>query len=162
MKLAAAFAACLLATACEKTPSKLDTVTQKAPPVGAGGAGANSADVAELMRRVADLEQSLKKYEQPLNTLAAAVDREAGKIGGADVTEGRLRSLEQNLAKREEALAFLDMAWAQQKAQRDAQEAQEPDPNAIFAVNIDEPVKAGQVDGSSSAFVTVVEAWDYA
>ena len=76
--------------------------------------------------------------------------------------EARLKKLEDNLAKREEALAFLDMAWEQQKKVREAQEESEPDPDTIFAVDIEAPIKAGQVEGSANALVTIVEAWDFA
>jgi hypothetical protein len=157
MKLAAALAACVFATACEKNPSKLDSVTQKAPPVGADRAGgANSADVADLKKRLADVEQQLKKWEKPMAVTEAAIDREQGKqIGGPDVAEGRLRAVEQNLAKREEALTFLDTVWGAQKAREAAL-------NATYGVNIDEAVKAGQAEGPANALVTIVEAWDFA
>jgi hypothetical protein len=63
---------------------------------------------------------------------------------------------------RDDAIAFLEKAWAQQKQQLEQQEAEEQDPDAIFAVDIKEPLRAGQVEGANSATVTVVEAWDFA
>jgi hypothetical protein len=63
---------------------------------------------------------------------------------------------------RDEALAFLDTIWAAQKKQIEEQENSEPDPDAIFAVDIREPLRASQVEGVNSATVTVVEAWDFA
>jgi len=76
--------------------------------------------------------------------------------------EARLRRLEDNFAKYAEALDFLGKVYAQQKAQQQQQEAQEPDPTAVFAVNIADNVKLGMVEGPSGAAVTIVEAWDFA
>ena len=76
--------------------------------------------------------------------------------------ETRLRRLEDNYAKYAEALDFLGKVYAQQKAQQAAQEAQEPDPTAVFAVNISENVAMGMVEGPVGAPITIVEAWDFA
>ena len=76
--------------------------------------------------------------------------------------EERVKKLEDGLAKREEALEFLDKAYAQQKQEIETQEANEPDPDAVFAVDISAPLQAGQVEGPNSALVTIVEAWDFA
>ncbi len=76
--------------------------------------------------------------------------------------ETRLRRLEDNFAKNAEALDFLGKVYAQQKAQQQQQEAQEPDPTAVFAVNIADNVKLGMVEGPAGAPVTIVEAWDFA
>ncbi len=62
---------------------------------------------------------------------------------------------------RKEALAFLDMAYAQQKQAQASRDDSEPDPNATFAVDIADAVAAGQFHGPSTAAVTIVEAWDY-
>ena len=74
----------------------------------------------------------------------------------------RVERLEKIYAKNAEALDFLGKVYAQQKAQQDQQENSEPAPDAVFAVDIAPDVKAGQVEGSSSALVTIVEAWDFA
>ncbi len=87
---------------------------------------------------------------------APAVQTQADHSG--DV-ETRLRRLEDNYAKYAEALDFLGKVYAQQKAQ---QEAEEPDPTAVFAVGIDNDVAMGQVDGPASATVTIVKAFDFA
>jgi hypothetical protein len=92
-------------------------------------------------------------------TAGAAPSAQADHSG--DV-ETRLRRLEDNYAKYAEALDFLGKVYAQQKAQQAQQEEQEPDPTAVFAVNIAEDVKAGQVEGPTTAMVTIVEAWDFA
>ncbi len=77
-------------------------------------------------------------------------------------TETRLRRLEDNYAKYAEALDFLGKVYAQQKAQQAQQEESEPDPTAVFAVNIDNDVAMGEVDGPASATVTIVKAFDFA
>jgi protein-disulfide isomerase len=77
-------------------------------------------------------------------------------------TETRLRRLEDNYAKYAEALDFLGKVYAQQKAQQAQQEAQEPDPTAVFAVGIKDDVALGKVDGPASAPVTIVKAFDFA
>jgi protein-disulfide isomerase len=76
--------------------------------------------------------------------------------------ETRLRRLEDNYAKYAEALDFLGKVYAQQKAQQAAQEAEEPDPTAVFAVAVADDVKLGKVDGPASATVTIVKAFDFA
>src|SRR5438132_13053597 len=76
--------------------------------------------------------------------------------------ETRLRRLEDNYAKYAEALEFLGKVYAQQKAQQEAQEAEEPDPTAVFAVAIADDVKLGKVDGPATAPVTIVKAFDFA
>ncbi len=90
---------------------------------------------------------------------APAVQTQADHSG--DV-ETRLRRLEDNYAKYAEALDFLGKVYAQQKAQQAQQEASEPDPTAVFAVNIDQNVKLGMIEGPATAAVTIVEAWDFA
>jgi len=98
-------------------------------------------------------------------TVKAAPGAAPAPTAEADHTgdvETRLRRLEDNYAKYAEALDFLGKVYAQQKAQQAQQEEQEPDPTAVFAVNIAEDVKAGQVEGPTTAMVTIVEAWDFA
>ena len=90
---------------------------------------------------------------------AGPVSAEADHTG--DV-ETRLRRLEDNYAKYAEALDFLGKVYAQQKQQAAAQEAQEPDPTAVFAVNIADNVAMGMVEGPVGAPITIVEAWDFA
>jgi protein-disulfide isomerase len=76
--------------------------------------------------------------------------------------ETRLRRLEDNYAKYAEALDFLGKVYAQQKAQEDQQARMEHDPDAMFAVDVTDDVKLGAVDGSASAGVTIVKAFDFA
>ena len=75
--------------------------------------------------------------------------------------EDRLARLETTFAKNAEALDFLSKVYAQQKAQQQHGRPGEPDPNAVFAVDISPDLAAGQVDGPNDALVTIVEAWDF-
>jgi hypothetical protein len=71
--------------------------------------------------------------------------------------EGRVAQLEEMLAKREEALKFLDMAYEARLEQETR-----PQPGKIYGVDIQPSVALGQVIGSPDALVTIVEAWDFA
>ncbi|MBL0215558.1 MAG: hypothetical protein IPQ07_16950 [Myxococcales bacterium] len=72
---------------------------------------------------------------------AAPVNTQADHTG--DV-EARLRRLEDNYAKYAEALEFLGKVYAQQKAQQAQQEAEEPDPTAVFAVAVNNDIQLRQ------------------
>ena len=76
--------------------------------------------------------------------------------------EARVKKLEADNAKHAEALDFLDKVYAQQKGQQEAQEREEPAPDAVFAVDIAQNLKAGQIEGPANAPVTIVEAFDFA
>ena len=77
--------------------------------------------------------------------------------------ESRVRRLEDNWAKYAEALDFLQKVFQQQKGQQQQQERDELDPAAMFAVDIQQSVAAGLIEGSpTGAAVTIVEAWDFA
>ena len=75
--------------------------------------------------------------------------------------EARLKKLEAFNAEHAEAIEFLQKVFEQQKAQADQEEEREPDPDAIFAVDIAKPIAAGQAEGPANALVTIVEAWDF-
>ena len=82
--------------------------------------------------------------------------------GHASVAQGdvetRLARLEQKLAGIDpEALQFLETAYEQNDPS-----AKEPDPNGVFAVNIEQNLANGQVEGPIAAPITIVEAWDFA
>ncbi len=135
--------------ACENANSKLTGTAANA-----GGGGEDSAEI----------ELTLKAIEDRVTALEATHGKDtfdAPNTSDAAITS-RLAKLEASLARREEALAFLEMAYAQQKQQQEAQEAQEPDPNAVFAVDISGPVKAGQTEGPADATVTIIKAFDFA
>lgn len=66
------------------------------------------------------------------------------------------------VARREEALQYLDKAYAAQKAEAEQREADEPAEDAIFAVDITADLEAGLVEGPATAPVTIVKAFDFA
>ncbi|MBL9017383.1 MAG: hypothetical protein JNL83_24560 [Myxococcales bacterium] len=127
------------------------------------------AAVAAVLLIAAGCENSKSKLDgvKPMATEKAGapgggatpVSAEADHSG--DV-ETRLRRLEDNYAKYAEALDFLGKVYAQQKAQQAQQEASEPDPTAVFAVDIKENLAAGMYEGPLGAPVTIVEAFDFA
>jgi len=84
---------------------------------------------------------------------------------GADhsgTVEERLARLEEAYARNAKALDFLRQVYDQQEAQMAERERDELAPDAMFAVDITEDVKAGQVDGPATAAVTIVKAFDFA
>jgi hypothetical protein len=76
--------------------------------------------------------------------------------------EERVAKLEAFYDKNAEAFDFLNKAYQQQKAQQERAQRQEPDPDAVFAVDIAPNVKLGLVEGPNTAPVTIIEAWDFA
>jgi hypothetical protein len=109
------------------------------------------------------LDNSVKNAEKPDKPGAQAAPVKADHSGSI---EDRVARLEDNYAKYAEALDFLGKVYEQQKAQQKAQQEraqrEDPDPDAVFAVDISSNVKLGTVEGPSSALVTIVEAWDFA
>ena len=87
---------------------------------------------------------------------ASKLDKPSGDL------EARIKKLEDSNAKYAEALDFLQKVYAQQKGQQAQQQREEPAPDAMFAVDITPDVTGHQVEGPSTACVTVVEAWDFA
>ncbi len=134
--------------ACQNTPSQLEgKVTSTSTSPSAKGEGANT----ELIARIKRLDERLATFE----TLHAPNP-------GTGSTLERLHRIEVGLGRREEALGFLEMAYGQQKAQQDQKEANEADPDGVFAVDVSGPVKAGQTEGPAGAAVTIVKAFDFA
>jgi hypothetical protein len=76
--------------------------------------------------------------------------------------EERVARLEATNDKYAEAFDFLAKVYDQQKAQQQRAQREEPDPDAVFAVDVAPDVKLGEVEGPNSALVTIVEAWDFA
>jgi hypothetical protein len=146
-----AVVALMMFAACENTGSKLSGTAK-----GAAGVTGNESD-EELLGALRSIEDRLKALEAAHGTGAHSAGGD-----GDQAMVARVQRMEQGLARREEALGFLEMAYAQQKKQQEAQEAQEPDPDAVFAVDISKALAAGQYDGPSSAMVTIIEAWDFA
>ncbi len=83
--------------------------------------------------------------------------------GSSSGLEARVKKLEETNAKYAEALDFLQKVYGQQKQQQAAQEASEPAPDAMFAVDIADNVKFGYAEGpAAGAPVTIVAAEDFA
>ncbi len=146
-----ALVALMLFVGCENSRSKLEGSAKGGANASEGG-GEDTAEIESLLHSIDDRLTALEQAEK------------ASKSGGtsdAAVAE-RIAKIEASLTRREEALGFLEMAYSQQKRQQEAQESQEPDPNAVFAVDISKALAAGQVEGPNSAIVTIVEAWDFA
>ena len=76
--------------------------------------------------------------------------------------EDRVARLEANYDKNAEAFDFLAKVYDQQKAQQQRAQREEPDPDAVFAIDVGPDVKLGEVEGPATALVTIVEAWDFA
>jgi hypothetical protein len=106
----------------------------------------------------------LDKTTQPVpkSEASGASAPSATKVDRTGTVEDRVARIEDTLSKNAEALDFLNKVYAQQKAQQQAQQQSEPAPDAVFAVDVSQSVKAGLVEGPAGATVTIVEAWDFA
>jgi hypothetical protein len=80
--------------------------------------------------------------------------------------EARIQKLEDSNKRYRESWEALKQSYEEQRQKAAAQQQQrareEPDPDAMFAVDVAEDVKGGQVEGPATAGVTIVEAWDFA
>ena len=103
------------------------------------------------------LDRTVKDLAKPDRAEATPI-----KADHSGSLEDRVARLEETFAKNAEALDFLNKVYAQQKAQQDRAQRDEPDPDAVFAVDIANDVKLGMVEGPQQALVTIVEAWDFA
>lgn len=86
---------------------------------------------------------------------AAPANRSSGDL------EARLARVEAYIAKNAAAIEFLGLVFEQQQKQQAQEEDREPAPDAIFAVPIEENLKAGLVEGPATAPVTIVKAFDF-
>jgi hypothetical protein len=111
-------------------------------------------------------QQAPSKLDKARSDMPAEVDTAAPAGAPTPAPSGsleeRVAKLEGQLRKYAEPLDFLAKVYAQQKQQQQAQERDEPAPDAIFAVDIAADIKAGQVEGPMGAAITIVEAWDFA
>jgi hypothetical protein len=98
------------------------------------------------------------------NAQKAPADKPAAGFKGdhSGSLEERVAKLEANNDKYAEAFDFLAKVYEQQKMQQDRARREEPDPDAVFAVDVAPDVKLGEVEGPNTALVTIVEAWDFA
>ena len=76
--------------------------------------------------------------------------------------QARVAKLEAANARYAEPLEMLKKVYDEQKAQAEAEEENEPAPDAVFAVDIAPDIAAGQVQGPADAPVTIVDAFDFA
>src|SRR5450432_2933954 len=75
--------------------------------------------------------------------------------------ETRVKVLEDANAKYAEALEFLAKVYEQQKQQVDERDRSEIAADGVFAVDIAQDLKNGQVEGPAGAAVTIVMAFDF-
>jgi hypothetical protein len=112
------------------------------------------------------LDSSVKNAAQNAAQKDADKPAAAFKSDHTGSLEERVARLEANSDRNAEALDFLNKVYEQQKAQQKAQaeraQREDPDPDAVFAVDVAPDVKLGEVEGPNSALVTIVEAWDFA
>jgi hypothetical protein len=100
--------------------------------------------------------------------LVGACTKESSDKGGGDngVSQAKLDELEKRIAaleaeqtKNEGAMGFLSKVYDANKEKMEEEERQTHAEDAIFAVDI----AGNQFDGpASGAYVTVIEAWDFA
>ena len=98
--------------------------------------------------------------KQPSSLDKNMAEQPMPKTGAAPV--GNLEERVARLEKYGEALDFLQKVYDQQKQQMEQQERSEPAPDAVFAVDIQQNVALGQIEGPTQAAVTIIEAWDFA
>src|SRR3954470_6255842 len=101
---------------------------------------------------------AMKRFAALLLALTACQNESKldGKTSGD--LDARVKKLEADNAKYKEELEWLNGIYKQQKQQADAQEREEPAPDAIFAVDIATDLSAGQVEGPANAPITIVDA----
>jgi protein-disulfide isomerase len=92
------------------------------------------------------------KFDPAATRAAASTGAESGDLAS------RVKRLEEENSKNAEAMAFLNQVFAQQKQQREAQEATVAAPDAVFAID----VTGDPYDGPAGAPVTLVKAYDFA
>jgi hypothetical protein len=117
--------------------------------------------VREMKKLAVFLAVAAFGCERPASKLDS-VSTKGGMAAPSGDLETRVRRLEETLARREEAFTFLEQAYAAQKQQQEEQEAREPAPDAIFAVDVANDIQAGLVEGPATAQVTIVKAFDFA
>jgi len=123
----------------------------------------SSVTIVSLLALVGcDNASRLDKSTKAVPNAEAPAASQPAKADHSGSLEERVARLEDNFTKYGEALEFLQKVYAQQKSQQQAQERQDPAPDAMFAVDIAPDLKIGMVEGPAGAAVTIVEAWDFA
>lgn len=92
---------------------------------------------------------------------AAASPAGEGKIDRSGSVEQQLARLQDAYDRNAEAIDFLNKVYAQQKAAA-AREDERLADDGMFAVDVSDDIKAGQVDGPADAPVTIIKAFDFA
>jgi protein-disulfide isomerase len=85
-----------------------------------------------------------------------------GKIDRSGSVQQQLARLQDAYDRNAEAIEFLNKVYAQQKAAAARAETDQLADDGIFAVDVSEDIKAGQVDGPAGAPVTIIKAFDFA
>ena len=93
---------------------------------------------------------------------SSQLDAKSPTTSPSPALEARIKTLEAENAKYREDLEWLHAVHQQANAQQAAEDAEEPAPDAMFAVDIAPDLAAGQVDGPANACVTIIKAWDFA
>ena len=124
---------------------------------------------AALISLLASLSMVACENSSRLDSSAKNVPKEKADKPAAPFKGDHSGSLEERVARLEatndkyaEAFDFLAKVYDQQKAQQQRAQREEPDPDAVFAVDVAPDVKLGEVEGPNTALVTIVEAWDFA
>jgi protein-disulfide isomerase len=84
------------------------------------------------------------------------------KIDRSGTVEQQLARLQDAYDRNAEVLDLLNKELVRQKDAQAQQERDTPSPDAMFAVNVADDIKAGQVDGPANAPVTIIKAFDFA
>ncbi|HEY6177894.1 MAG TPA: thioredoxin domain-containing protein [Kofleriaceae bacterium] len=125
-----------------------------------------------LVRRIAWLglaslvgcAQPQARVEHPVAGAAPskpAADDGGGKIDRSGSVEQQLARLQDAYDHNAEAIDFLNKVYAQQK-EAAARKEEGLAEDGMFAVDVSEDIKAGQVDGPADAPVTIIKAFDFA
>ena len=85
-----------------------------------------------------------------------------GKIDRSGSVEQQLARLQDAYDRNAEAIDFLNRVYAQQKAAAAREEESRLADDGMFAVDVSDDIKAGQVDGPADAPVTIIKAFDFA
>jgi hypothetical protein len=90
---------------------------------------------------------------------ATACDKGGGDPAKVSALEARVAKLEADAKKYGPMLSQIKTNFDRQAAQQEEEEGNEPAEDAVFAVDI----TGNQIEGpASGAYVTIIEAWDFA
>ena len=131
--------------------------------IGRVGLVASVAVLAACEQRASRLD---KASTQPAAAAAAAAPSSSVpgglKIDRSGSVEQQLARLQDAYDRNAEVLDLLNKELARSKEQQAQQERDMPAPDVMFAVDVADDIKAGQVDGPATAPVTIIKAFDFA